>query len=120
MAIARLREEAREDSRRAQMLRLIEAMPLTSTGFVATPPRGELMFPGMDIAKLMDRGVTFGACNVALTVYSGMRADALGIDKDTAKKEWTAGLIPGFTLLPSGVWGVNRAQEHGCSYCYAS
>lgn len=81
---------------------------------------GELMFPGMDIAKLMDRGVTFGACNVALTVYSGMRADALGIDKDTAKKEWTAGLIPGFTLLPSGVWGVNRAQEHGCSYCYAS
>jgi len=53
-------------------------------------------------------------------VYSGMRADALGIDKAAAKQEWVSGLIPGFTLLPSGVWGVNRAQEHGCSYCYAS
>ncbi len=80
----------------------------------------ELMFPGMAIEKLMQRGVAFGCCNVALTVYSGMRADAIGVDKAAAKQEWVAGLIPGFTLLPSGVWGVNRAQEHGCSYCYAS
>jgi intracellular sulfur oxidation DsrE/DsrF family protein len=81
---------------------------------------GELMFPGMAIEKLMQRGVTFGCCNVALTIYSGMRGDAVGVDKATAKQEWVSGLIPGFTLLPSGVWGVNRAQEHGCSYCYAS
>jgi len=41
------------------------------------------------------------------------------VDKDTAKKEWTAGVVPGVTILPSGVWGVNRAQEKGCTYCYA-
>jgi prolyl 4-hydroxylase len=40
-AMARLREEARRDARRAQMLALIEAMDLTPTGFVGTPPRGE-------------------------------------------------------------------------------
>lgn len=42
-AIERLREEARGDARRAQMLALIEAMPLTPTGFVTTPPKGELI-----------------------------------------------------------------------------
>jgi hypothetical protein len=26
-------------------------------------------------------------------------------------------LVPGVTILPSGTWGVNRAQEAGCTYC---
>ena len=32
-------------------------------------------------------------------------------------KEFAANLLPGVTILPSGVWGVNRAQEAGCTYC---
>lgn len=40
-AMARLRDEARVDARRAAMLALIEAMVLTPTGFAATPPRGQ-------------------------------------------------------------------------------
>jgi len=28
-----------------------------------------------------------------------------------------ANVIPGITLIPSGTWGLNRAQEHGCTYC---
>jgi len=35
------------------------------------------------------------------------------------KKEWVAGLLPGVQVMPSGVWAVGRAQEHGCTYCYA-
>lgn len=54
-AMARLREEAKGDGRRAQMLALIEAMPLTPTGFGASPPQGQriserpeiLSFPGL-------------------------------------------------------------------------
>ena len=42
-AVERLREEAQGDVRRAQMLGLIEKMPLTPTGFVAKPPVGELI-----------------------------------------------------------------------------
>jgi hypothetical protein len=34
-----------------------------------------------------------------------------------AKAEWMAGLLPGVTLVPSGVLAVNRAQEKGCTYC---
>jgi len=48
-AIARLREEARSDTRRAQMLALIEAMPLTPSGFVSTPPKGQLIHSQPDI-----------------------------------------------------------------------
>ena len=34
--------------------------------------------------------------------------------------EFEKGLIPGFTLVPSGVLAVSRAQEKGkCTYCYA-
>jgi len=21
--------------------------------------------------------------------------------------------------VPAGIWAINRAQEHGCSYCFA-
>jgi hypothetical protein len=29
----------------------------------------------------------------------------------------TLNVIPGVTIIPSGTWGVNRAQEVGCTYC---
>jgi intracellular sulfur oxidation DsrE/DsrF family protein len=81
--------------------------------------KGELMLPGMEVETLLGRGVIFGVCNLATTVYSGMRADAIGVPKDEAYKEWVGALIPGMTLVPSGIWAVNNAQEHGCSYAYA-
>lgn len=83
------------------------------------PHEGELMFPGMEVETLLGRGVVFGVCNLATTVYSGMRAEAIGVPKEEALKEWTAGLVPGMTLVPSGIWAVNNAQEHKCSYAYA-
>ncbi|HEU6451950.1 MAG TPA: twin-arginine translocation signal domain-containing protein [Gemmatimonadaceae bacterium] len=83
------------------------------------PKKGELFLPGMEVETLLGRGVIFGVCNLATTVYSGMRADAIGVPKEEAYKEWVAALIPGMTLVPSGIWAVNNAQEHGCSYAYA-
>ena len=40
-----------------------------------------------------------------------------GVTPDEAFKEFAANLLPGVTVLPSGTWGVNRAQEAGCTYC---
>lgn len=80
---------------------------------------GELFFPEMAIEKLMARGVLIGVCNVAMTVYSGVVATKMGLPADAVKEEWEAGLIPGVQVVPSGVLAVNRAQEHGCTYCYA-
>jgi intracellular sulfur oxidation DsrE/DsrF family protein len=42
----------------------------------------------------------------------------MNMQAEEVKKDWVSGLIPGFNIVPSGVWAVNRAQEHGCAYCF--
>jgi hypothetical protein len=81
------------------------------------PKPGVLPVDGMAVDRLLAIGTVFGACNVALLGFSKMLAGNAGVSADEAAKEWAANLIPGITLLPSGVWGVNRAQEAGCTYC---
>ena len=87
------------------------------------PAEGAFQLPGFGVVKvgineLQESGVQFVVCNAALTVYSAMAA---GKDKkpDDVMKEWKAGLLPGITVVPSGVWAVGRAQENKCAYCYA-
>jgi hypothetical protein len=80
---------------------------------------GELMFPGMALEKLMARGAVVTVCNVALTILSGLAAQAAGLPKEKAKAEWTAGMFKGVHIVPSGVLAVGRAQEKGCTYCFA-
>jgi intracellular sulfur oxidation DsrE/DsrF family protein len=77
-------------------------------------------FPDAAVEKLLARGVKIGVCNVALTLNSARAGQKLGIAKDDAKKEWVAGLLPGAMVVPSGVLALNRAQEHGCTYCSAA
>lgn len=81
------------------------------------PKSGVLLVDDMAVDRLVARGVIIGACSVALAVLSGEFAKNAGVSPEEAKKEWTAGIIPGATLIPSGTWGVNRAQEKGCTYC---
>jgi hypothetical protein len=54
-----------------------------------------------------------------MTVYSAAVGEGMKMDPVAVKKEWMAGLLPGIQVVPSGVWAVGRAQEHGCTYCYA-
>jgi len=67
--------------------------------------------------RLIARGTVMGACAVALRGQSRRLAANAGVTPDEAFKEWTANLLPGVAVLPSGTWGVNRAQEAGCTYC---
>ena len=78
---------------------------------------GTLPVDDMAIDKLLAKGAIFGACNVALHMLSAKFASAGGVTPEIALKDWTAGIIPGITIIPSGTWGVNRSQEAGCSYC---
>lgn len=80
---------------------------------------GDVPFAQLSIEKVMQMPVTFVACGAALAVLSARAAAKGGVDAATAQKEWTAGIIPGISIVPSGVLAVARAQEHGCSYCYA-
>jgi len=81
------------------------------------PKPGVLIRDDMAIDRLLGKGVVFGACNIALHGLSKQLASNAGVSADDAAKEWAANLVSGITLLPSGVWGVNRAQEAGCTYC---
>jgi hypothetical protein len=90
--------------------------PAVKNPFFQTKP-GVLLVDDMALDRLLAKGVVFGACNIALQVQSKMLASNAGVGAEEAAKEWTANVIAGITLIPSGTWGVNRAQEAGCSYC---
>src|ERR1700729_4366676 len=81
------------------------------------PKLGVLRNDKIAIDKLLARGTVFGACNLALRGHARRLAKNAGVTADEAAKEFAANIIPGITVIPSGVWGVNRAQEAGCSYC---
>lgn len=95
--------------------------PKTNAPATRNPYRDAIMMrPGLTYERMMaDRGVIITVCNMALGALSGMTAAKAGVTPDEAKKEWTEGLLPGVVLVPSGVYAVNRAQEAGCTYCYA-
>lgn len=78
-----------------------------------------LPIPGLGIAELLKSGVLVGACDVALTVYSGGVAAKMGMKAEDVKKEWIAGLFPGVQVVPSGVMAAARAQEFGANYIFA-
>lgn len=81
------------------------------------PKPGVLGNPQAALDRLAARDTVMGACGVALRGQAGRLASNAGVTAEEALKEWTANLIPGVTVLPSGTWGVNRAQEAGCTYC---
>lgn len=83
------------------------------------PKAGELPLPGMAIEDLLQSGVLMGVCDMAMTVYSKGVAETMKLDAAEVKKDWVAGILPGIQIVPSGVLAINRAQEHGCTYCFA-
>lgn len=93
----------------------------TSNPFIQRPADkipgvGEIQ---IGIEDLQKSGVMFCVCDMALTVYSGVAAMGMNGDAAAVKKEWTDGVLPNIQVVPSGVWAVGRAQEHGCAYCFA-
>lgn len=92
--------------------------PAVRNVFANTKP-GDLPFPEAAVEKLQARGVQFGVCNMAITFFSMVTAQTMGAQAAEVKQEWIAGLLPGITVVPSGVVAVNGAQKQGCSYCYA-
>ena len=90
--------------------------PAVKNPFV-NPKPGVLLTDDMAVERLIGKGAVFGACNIALHGLSKQLASNASVSADDAAKEWAANLVSGITLLPSGVWGVNRAQEAGCTYC---
>ena len=87
------------------------------------PKSGDFKMPGLGnlaigINELQASGVLFCVCNMAMTVYTNILAGQMNMKPEDVMKDWMSGLIPGIQVVPSGVWAVGRAQEHGCQYCF--
>ena len=88
------------------------------------PKEGDFKVPGIGnveigINQLQDHGIMICVCNMAITVLSAITADNMKMDAKTVYNDWKSGVLPGIQIVPSGVWAVGRAQEHGCAYCFA-
>ncbi|RTL57312.1 MAG: hypothetical protein EKK37_14795 [Sphingobacteriales bacterium] len=88
------------------------------------PAEGRYKIPGfgtvpIGINELQSSGVMFCVCNAAMTVYSAVIAGQMGKKPEDVLKDWTAGVLPGIQIVPSGVWALGRAQEHKCAYIFA-
>jgi hypothetical protein len=83
------------------------------------PKPGVLANSEAALDRLLARGTVMGVCSVSFRNQARRLAPNAGVTPEEALKEWTANLIPGVTVIPSGTWGVNRAQEAGCTYCAA-
>jgi len=84
------------------------------------PQEGDFPLPGIDgIKRLQERGALFCACDLATKVYSNAVATQMGLDPTEVYNDWVASVLPGIQLVPSGVWALGRAQEHGCGYIFA-
>ncbi|MFT3909582.1 MAG: twin-arginine translocation signal domain-containing protein [Ferruginibacter sp.] len=88
------------------------------------PKPGDFKIPGVGpvpigINELQESGVMFCVCSMAITVYGAVIASMNNLKPEDVQKEMTDSILPGIQIVPSGVWAVGRAQEHGCGYCFA-
>jgi hypothetical protein len=86
--------------------------------FVGVKPNDAyaLTDPTASLDTLIARGAIVLCCNLALGAAAGMLADKTKQPMDTVMAELKRSLVPGVTLVPSGIFGVTRAEEGGCHY----
>lgn len=87
------------------------------------PKPGDFKVPGIGnvaigINELQSSGALFCACEMAITVQSAAVAQQMNLDAEKVRKDWVSGLLPNIQVVPSGIWALGRAQEHGCGYCF--
>ena len=90
------------------------------------PPKINIYGPAGETAQagrmeaLIKKGVQFAVCSMSTRGIATRIAKANGLEVDAVVKEITANLIGNSHMVPAGVLAVNRAQERGYSFIYAT
>jgi hypothetical protein len=71
--------------------------------------------PSATIKSLSARGVIFVGCDLATRGFSSRAAAAAKLTPQQVYDDIRANLVPGATLMPTGVFATLLAQEAGCS-----
>jgi intracellular sulfur oxidation DsrE/DsrF family protein len=85
-------------------------------GAYKVPGVGELL---IGVNELQASGVMFCVCAAAINVYSAMTAEKMKLKHEDVKNDLLSAILPGIQPVPSGVWALGRAQQHGCGYIFA-
>jgi intracellular sulfur oxidation DsrE/DsrF family protein len=84
------------------------------------PKEGDFPMPVIQgIKDLQARGALFCVCDLAMQVYSGVIAGNMNLKMEDVYADLKSGVHPGIQVVPSGVWALGRAQEHGSAYIFA-
>jgi hypothetical protein len=83
-----------------------------------TPAAGDAPGSG-SIKGLVDRGAVILVCDFALGHLAARLATKSGRTEEEVHRELGAGLVDGAFLVPSGIFGLARAQNAGCAYLNA-
>ncbi len=84
--------------------------------YLHVDPNDKDAFPPATIEALAKRGTIFLGCALAAGRLAGQIAKKGGASHDDAMAEVRAHLIPGLTLMPSGILATVRAQEAGAAF----
>ena len=68
------------------------------------------------VADLIDRGAIVLVCDFALGHLSKRLATKAGRRSDDVHEDLRSGLVRGAYAVPSGIFGLARAQNSGCAY----
>jgi hypothetical protein len=100
-----------------QKLRLTD--PSTGRTTIRNPFAAPGATPDPDtttFSQLLARGAIVLGCNTALMSLGSLMAQQTAQHADAVQAEARASILPGVILVPSGIFGVLRAQEAGCGY----
>jgi len=75
---------------------------------------------GSKLESLHARGAIFLVCNRASMNFAAGAAERTKKDVEQVRNDVRNGLVPGATLMPTGVFALVRAQNAGCAYMKGS
>lgn len=90
--------------------------PATANPWRTSPFIIGMDLPQASIEALQARGATFILCNNALTIFSGMLAQARGLEAGAVYQDLKANILPGVELIPGMVVAIEQAHAAGMSY----
>lgn len=95
--------------------------PARRNPFVRVKPDDQhsMVWPDGALDTLIARGVIVLGCNMALMGLAGQIAKRSKEPVEQVQDALRRSLVPGVTLMPSGIFAVTRAQEAGCHYLYS-
>lgn len=85
-----------------------------SNPFLDLPEGGDAAYGY--VTNLVQRGALAVVCDFAMGHMANRLAQRMNLAKDDVHRELAANLVPGAFLVPSGMFGLMKAQNLGCAY----